>query len=64
MFKVIAPMSELENSRGIQQMVVAAIKTIGRGQAGSRSLSREQSHELFSAIFANEVGELELGAIC
>jgi anthranilate phosphoribosyltransferase len=63
MFKVIAPMSELENSQRIQQMVVAAIKTIGRGQAGSRSLSREQSHELFSAIFANEIGELELGAI-
>jgi anthranilate phosphoribosyltransferase len=63
MFKVIAPMSELENSQRIHHMVVAAIKTIGRGQAGSRSLSREQCHELFSAIFANEIGELELGAI-
>jgi anthranilate phosphoribosyltransferase len=63
MFKVMSAMSEIENTDRVRTMVVAAIKTIGRGQAGSRSLTREQSHELFSAIFANQVGDLELGAI-
>jgi anthranilate phosphoribosyltransferase len=63
MFKVMSAMSEIENTDRVRTMVVTAIKTIGRGQAGSRSLTREQSHELFSAIFANQVGDLELGAI-
>lgn len=63
MFKVIPPMSEIENTDRIRTMVVTALKTIGRGQAGSRAMSREQSHALFSAIFANQIGELELGAI-
>jgi anthranilate phosphoribosyltransferase len=63
MFKVMPPMSELENADRVRTMVVTALKTIGRGQAGSRPMTREQSHELFHAIFANQVGDLELGAI-
>jgi anthranilate phosphoribosyltransferase len=63
MFKVMPPMSEIENTDRVRTMVVTALKTIGRGQAGSRAMTREQSHELFSAVFANQVGELELGAI-
>jgi anthranilate phosphoribosyltransferase len=63
MFKAIPPMPDIEDVERVRLMVVTALKTIGRGQAGSRAISREQSHELFSAIFANQVGELELGAI-
>jgi anthranilate phosphoribosyltransferase len=62
MFKV-TPTSQHQADPSIQAMVVAAIKTIGRGQAGSRPMSREQSYELFQAIFSDQVGELELGAI-
>jgi anthranilate phosphoribosyltransferase len=62
MFKV-ALTEEHKVEPSVQAMVVAAIKTIGRGQAGSRSMSREQSYELFRAIFTEQVGELELGAI-
>jgi anthranilate phosphoribosyltransferase len=63
MFKVMPPMSEIEDADRVRTMVVTALKTIGRGQAGSRAMTREQSHELFSAIFANQIGDLELGAI-
>lgn len=39
------------------------IKEIGRGKDGARSLSQAQAQELFSAILAGQVSELELGAI-
>lgn len=39
------------------------IKEIGRGKAGARSLSREQTRTLFDAIFSGSVSDLELGAI-
>jgi anthranilate phosphoribosyltransferase len=56
MFKVVSAPST-------KDLVVTALKTIGRGQAGSRAMSREQSHELFTEIFSERVGDLELGAI-
>lgn len=39
------------------------IKELARGKHGARDLTREQAHELFSAIFADEVGGAALGAI-
>jgi anthranilate phosphoribosyltransferase len=63
MFKVMPPMQNTADVNRVGTMVVNALKTIGRGQAGSRSMTREQSHELFSAIFTNQIGDLELGAI-
>lgn len=39
------------------------IKEIGRGAKGARSLSREQSAELFGAMLDGKVPELEFGAI-
>ncbi|MCB1906992.1 MAG: DNA-binding protein YbiB [Rhodocyclaceae bacterium] len=38
------------------------IKEIGRGAKGARSLDRNRAGELFAAMLAGEVGELELGA--
>jgi anthranilate phosphoribosyltransferase len=43
--------------------VLGAIRSIGRGKAGSKDLSREQSHELFLSIFSGELDDLQLGAI-
>jgi len=43
--------------------VRAFIKEIARGRSGARSLSREQSRELFEAILGGEVPDLALGAI-
>ena len=39
------------------------LKEIARGKHGARDLTREQAHELFSAIFAGEVSGPALGAI-
>jgi anthranilate phosphoribosyltransferase len=39
------------------------IKEIGRGAKGARSMSREQARELWGAILAGRVSDLELGAI-
>ena len=39
------------------------LKEIARGKNGARNLSREQARELFTAIFANEVSQVALGAI-
>lgn len=39
------------------------IKEIGRGRDGARSLAYEQARELWSAMLAGEVTDLELGAI-
>jgi len=39
------------------------IKEIGRGAKGARSLTRAQAQNLFGAMLAGEVGDLELGAI-
>ncbi|MGD9942659.1 MAG: DNA-binding protein YbiB [Burkholderiaceae bacterium] len=39
------------------------IKEIGRGGAGARSLDTAQSRSLFSAMFAGQVGEFELGCV-
>ena len=39
------------------------IKEIARGPHSTRSLSREQAHELFAAIFAGDVAPVALGAI-
>ncbi|WP_342116476.1 DNA-binding protein YbiB [Pseudoduganella sp. OTU4001] len=39
------------------------IKEIGRGAKGARSMSREQAHELWSAVLDGRVSDLELGAI-
>ena len=39
------------------------IKEIGRGKNAARDLSREDAKELFSAILAGEVPDLQLGAI-
>ena len=44
-------------------LATMALKTIGRGKQGARALTEEQSFELFSAIFAGAVGELELGGV-
>ena len=44
-------------------LATAALKTIGRGKEGARALTREQSAELFGAVFAGTVGELELGGV-
>ena len=41
----------------------ALIKEIGRGKDGARSLSHEQARDLWAAILAGEVSDLELGAI-
>lgn len=43
--------------------VAAFVKEIGRGKAGSRSLDEARAFELFSAIFDEQVGDVELGAI-
>jgi anthranilate phosphoribosyltransferase len=63
-------MSALERSTmnsdqpySVAKVVVAALKSIGRGHAGSRDMPLEQSTELFAAIFDGQVGDLELGAI-
>jgi len=39
------------------------IKEIGRGKGGSRSLSRADAAELYAAMLAGRVADLELGAI-
>lgn len=39
------------------------IREIGRGKEGARSLSREQAVQLYAAMLAGEVSELELGAV-
>src|SRR6185312_10654392 len=39
------------------------IKEMARGVHASRNLTREQAHELFTAIFAAEVSDVALGAI-
>ena len=39
------------------------IKEIGRGKAGARSLSRADAAELYGAMLAGRVSDLELGAI-
>ena len=39
------------------------IKEIGRGKEGARSLTESQAHELFAAMLAGQVSELELGAV-
>jgi anthranilate phosphoribosyltransferase len=52
-----------ERLQAAAKAAITALKTIGRGHSGSKNLSREQSEELFEAIFGGEVGELELGAI-
>jgi len=41
----------------------AYIKEIARGPHASRSLSREQTRELFAAVFAGDVADIALGAI-
>ena len=44
-------------------LVLTALKTIGRGKEGARALTEEQSFELFDAIYAGTVADLELGGI-
>ena len=39
------------------------IKEIGRGKDGARGLNQTQAEELFAAILAGQVSELELGAV-
>jgi anthranilate phosphoribosyltransferase len=39
------------------------IKEIGRGQKGARSVSREDARELYAAILAGRVSDLELGGL-
>lgn len=39
------------------------IREIGRGVKGARSMSREQARDLFAAMLARRVSDLELGAI-
>ncbi|TDK66366.1 DNA-binding protein YbiB [Sapientia aquatica] len=39
------------------------IKEIGRGVKGARSLSRADAHDLFAAMLAGRVSDLEMGAI-
>jgi anthranilate phosphoribosyltransferase len=56
-------MFKVEPSQTVQELVISSLKSIGRGQVGAKCLSREQSYALFSAIFAGQVDELELGAI-
>ncbi len=40
------------------------IKEIGRGKDGARSLSREQSADLFGQVLDQSVTDLEIGAFC
>jgi anthranilate phosphoribosyltransferase len=40
------------------------IKVIGRGKDGARSLSTEQSHDLFAQVLDRKVTDLEIGAFC
>ncbi len=60
MFKLTRPV-HLPNSSS--ELVISSIKQIGRGAAGSRNLTREQSFHLFTAILNDQLGDLELGAI-
>src|SRR5690242_13970560 len=39
------------------------LKELARGEHGSRSLTREQAHTLFAAVFAGEVADVGLGAL-
>ena len=39
------------------------IKEIGRGKNGARSMSRADAHELYAAMLAGRVSQLELGGI-
>jgi anthranilate phosphoribosyltransferase len=41
----------------------ALIREIGRGARGARGLTREQAYELYAAILAGRVSDLELGAV-
>src|SRR3954468_22026488 len=38
------------------------IREIGRGKEGARSLTREQSHDLFAQVLDGRVTDLEVGA--
>src|SRR6478609_2992893 len=39
------------------------IKEIGRGKKGARSLSRDDAHDLYAAMLAGRVSDLELGGM-
>ena len=39
------------------------LKEVARGEHGARSLTREQAHTLFAAVFAGEVEDVALGAL-
>jgi anthranilate phosphoribosyltransferase len=41
----------------------ALIREIGRGARGARGLTREQAYELYAAMLAGRVSDLELGAV-
>jgi anthranilate phosphoribosyltransferase len=45
------------------EKVLGAMRSIGRGKAGAKDLSRKQSYELFLSVFSGELDELQLGAI-
>jgi len=42
--------------------IATYIREIGRGKEGARSLTREQSHDLFSQVLDGRVTDLEVGA--
>ena len=45
-------------------MMSEALREIGRGQAGARSLSQTQAHEVFEQILEGRVSPVQLGAFC
>ena len=37
------------------------VRILGKGKAGTRSLSRQEAHQAFAMILAGEVEQLQLG---
>jgi anthranilate phosphoribosyltransferase len=58
---------EVSRDDSLEELAVVNIpdflKDIGRGREGSRNLTVERARELFRAIFAGTVGELEIGGL-
>lgn len=43
--------------------ITAVLREIGRGRDGARGLDAAQARALFDAVFADRIGEMELGAV-